>query len=91
MVKRQGVLDNFSAVVPKKIKGWVISDFINSVFQYNRFVVTDVNELAKITTREVRCPQNSLEATQPLKVNSTLQIIFSVIEDQCSGGQRSSK
>ena len=26
-----------------------------------------------------------------LKVNSTLQIIFSVIEDQCSGGQRSSK
>ena len=27
---------------------------------------------------------------EPLKVNSTLQIIFSVI-DQCSGGQRSSK
>ena len=26
-----------------------------------------------------------------LTVNSTLQIIFSVIEDQCSGGQRSSK
>ena len=26
-----------------------------------------------------------------LKVNSTLKIIFSVIEDQCSGGQRSSK
>ena len=26
-----------------------------------------------------------------LKVNSTLQIIFSVIEGQCSGGQRSSK
>ena len=28
---------------------------------------------------------------EPLKVNSTLQIILSVIEDQCSGGQRSSK
>ena len=27
---------------------------------------------------------------EPLKVNSTLQIIFSVT-DQCSGGQRSSK
>ena len=26
-----------------------------------------------------------------LKVNSTLQIIFSVIEGQCSGGKRSSK
>ena len=26
-----------------------------------------------------------------LTVNSTLQIIFSVIEDQCSGGQQSSK
>ena len=26
-----------------------------------------------------------------LTVNSTLQKIFSVIEDQCSGGQRSSK
>ena len=26
-----------------------------------------------------------------LTVNSTLQIILSVIEDQCSGGQRSSK
>ena len=26
-----------------------------------------------------------------LNVNSTLEIIFSVIEDQCSGGQRSSK
>ena len=26
-----------------------------------------------------------------LKVNSTLKIIFFVIEDQCSGGQRSSK
>ena len=26
-----------------------------------------------------------------LKVNSTLKIIFSVIEGQCSGGQRSSK
>ena len=26
-----------------------------------------------------------------LKVNSTLQVIFSVIQDQCSGGQRSSK
>ena len=26
-----------------------------------------------------------------LKVNSTLKIIFSVIEDQCSGGQQSSK
>ena len=26
-----------------------------------------------------------------LTVNSTLQIIFSVIEDQCTGGQRSSK
>ena len=26
-----------------------------------------------------------------LKVNSTLKIKFSVIEDQCSGGQRSSK
>ena len=26
-----------------------------------------------------------------LTVNSTLQIIFFVIEDQCSGGQRSSK
>ena len=26
-----------------------------------------------------------------LKVNSSLQITFSVIEDQCSGGQRSSK
>ena len=26
-----------------------------------------------------------------LTVNSTLQIILSVIEDQCTGGQRSSK
>ena len=26
-----------------------------------------------------------------LKVNSTLQIIFSVTEDKCSGGQRSLK
>ena len=26
-----------------------------------------------------------------LKVNATLKIIFSVIEGQCSGGQRSSK
>ena len=33
----------------------------------------------------------SVKPNELLKVNSTLQIIFSVIENQCGGGQRSSK